>query len=334
MNSKQLFISPFVALLLCISLYAQDGMKYLNDHPGNITYKFHKNEPGYTEEQKYSADEEKIVKSKLELINKYLQNNPGLSKPRGVEIFITSKFSDKSVEAVWNKSLRMEINLVLFPWFMKNGKPSFNCSVCSKGFQLLINQPEAIFDGLSLLGNRDITDAGGYMMMVEPSQIYVKDKFKFFENGIVLIEKPQTPLLIPVTVKEYDAALIRKYETLNKDNPENSFSNNLLINKIKGEMRSYNQEELQSSAYLGDKFGGCAVKLDENAKMIVKLNPDYFEKNKSRTDIQLIILKSFNIALQSDGTPYSLGEYSTYEDIRIADILTGINYTELSHFLD
>lgn len=311
---------------------AQNDDGDLKDYAGHATYTYSSYDAGYDYRQSYTPAEETILKGKLESMANHLKSNLLITKPKGVEIKMDGMISEKAPLSEWNNRLKTQITLLVYPWFMKNGKPEYKCIECEVGFMILINRTDMAFNGISISGGADVLDADGIVMNVEPDFYGEQDGCKVYGNGIIVIAKNE-PVWIPVTVKVYDEALIRKYEKLNKEYPSESLGNNFLIGKIKDEMASFSEQELNSPAYIGDKIGGCPYKLD-NAKAIVKMNPQYFDKNKPRTATELIIISSFYISPQDNTDFYPTTEYSTYQAIKLTEILKSLNYSELRRFFD
>lgn len=325
-----------LVLILIVNavLFSQKEGDNLKDYAGHASYKYDKYAQGYDYAQKYSKQEEAAVKSKLETVNTYFQKNKLVTEPKGVEVLLSSIISENAPLSNWCNSIKYELSVVLYPWFIKNGKPSCKCVECSAGFTLHFNRPDLVFNGYSITGGDDILDENGIVISSEPKMIGEQNGCKIYENGIIVIAA-EKPVWIPVSVKEYDNALIRKQEKIKKQNPGDAFSNDFLINAVKNEMGSYTPDELNSPAFVGDKMGGCFYKLEgDQARPIVKLNPDYFDKSKPRTAVQLIIIQSPAIGLNNNGECYLTNEYSSYQSLKLIELLRSINFNELKQYFD
>jgi hypothetical protein len=176
-------------------------------------------------------------------------------------------------------------------------------------------------------------DANGYQMMTQPVKIGEKDGCSLYGNGIAIVAKDRIPLWIPVTVREFDEALLRNLEKLGRENPGDRWAHEMMAGKVKEGMAALSPEELGKPAYQGG-LGASPTPYEENAPPLVKLNPNYFDKSKPRTAIQLIIVESSNISLTADGSPFYVDENSDYSNHLHADIMKGIKFKELKSFLE
>lgn len=103
------------------------------------------------------------------------------------------------------------------------------------------------------------------------------------------------------------------------------------IEKIKEEMSAFTPEELNSPAYSGGRIGCCPENI-EHSGGFVKLNPEYFDKSKPRTAIQIIILEVPSIAEDQATELYHTDEFSSFQAIRLAEILRSFKYAEWKKF--
>jgi hypothetical protein len=319
--------------LLALSLNAQNESDFLTDYSGHYSYKYESNKT-LGEVQQYTSMEDNIIITKLSSINKYLEGNALISNPKGTEILLTSQISDKSPFSGWaNNSLISEIYFAVYPWYNQNGKAEYKCYSCHAYFTIHINNPLKAFNGLSIDGKTEITDGEGSLMMIEPELLGEQDGCKLYKNQIIVITN-QKPLWVDVTVKSYDEALIRYYEIKVKENPSEAFASNFLIEKIKEEMSAFSSEELNSPAYYGGRIGGCPSTI-EHTNAIVKLNSKYFDKDKPKTAIQLMILEiPYIFSEKSDDGYYNKDEYSSFQERKLIEILNGFKYSEWRKFFN
>lgn len=321
-------ITLFLGIILFTPAIAQES-SYLSDYAGRTNYKYDKFPEGYDYAQKYTSQEEDVFKQQMKVISTYLQTYPLLADVKGVEIFLTSLISSKEPLMGWNSEFYSELNFSIFPWYMDNGKPTYKCIECEAGFSLYFNRLDMIFHGYSM---EEVYDNDGVIMNLEPVLIGEQDGCKIYENRIVVISNGK-PLWVPVTVKEYNDAVISKHQKLMKEGAEDAMTVNFFINKVQEEMASYSQEELNSPAYQGDKMGACPYKL-EGARAIVKLNKDYFDRSNPRTNIQLVIVESSCIGLTESNEYYFKNEYSSPQQVRLTEILKSLRFSEFRHFLN
>lgn len=319
-----------VGLLLSVLSYGQDAMKYLKDYQGKAVYTYTK--PGADYLQNYTPSEELVEKAKLEAISRYLQTYPHISSPKGNDILVTSMLSENLSKERWCKSLRMEMNVTLSPWYLKNGKPACDCSLCNVGFNLKFNHPEMAFNGRSSAAGDNVCNEDGLTFYYEPQVIGEQDGCKIYDNSIILITNGK-PLWVPVSVKEYDEALIRHFEREKKLRPDEALGFDIYLKKIREEMATFSAEELNNPAYQSDKLGGSPEKL-EGSQALVKLNTAYFDSSKPRTAVQLIVLECGNIGLQESGEFYFTDEYSSYSSRKLAELLKTLRFSEFKKLLD
>ncbi|HNW52387.1 MAG TPA: hypothetical protein PKH79_14995 [Prolixibacteraceae bacterium] len=319
-----------VGLLLSLLSHGQETMKFLKDYQGKAVYTYTK--PGADYLQNYTPAEESVVKAKLESISRYLQTSPLIHSPKGNDVLITSMLSENLSKEKWCKSLRMEMNVILSPWYLKNGKPACDCSAYKVGFDLKLNHPEMAFNGRSSAAGDNVCDADGLTIYFEPQEIGEQDGCKIYDNSIIIITNGK-PLWVPVTVKEYDEALIRCFEKEKEQQPEEAMVIDIYLKKIREEMATFSAEELNKPAYQSNKMGGSPEKI-EGSQQLVKLNRAYFDPGKPRTAVQLIVLQCGNIGLQETGEFYFTDENSSYPTIKLAELLKSLRFSEFKKLLD
>jgi hypothetical protein len=324
----------FFIAVCTIILFAQGEGENLKDYNGSVSYKYNQYSKGYDYAQKYSKQEEAAVKQKCEAVAAYLKKNLLVAKPKGVELFLTSLISEEAPFSKWTKGLVYELQVLAYPWFVKKGKPAWKCAECATGFVLHFNRPDLIFNGTSIEGLSNICDENGILMGVEPVKIGEQNGCIAYENNTIVIAKGK-PVFIPVSVREYDEALIRYYEKRKKEYPDEIFSIDILINRIKEEIASFPDEDLKKQAFIGANMGGspCGGE-SEYAKRIVKMNPDYFDKSKPRTAAQLMIIQSGSIGVIGEGSFYAEYEYASFQSMKIIEILKSIDFNDLKQFFD
>jgi len=324
-KSIQLIIVIFG--LTNLSLKAQDD-GYLRDYTGHATYKYYRFDDDYDYAQKYTSQEEVTIKQKVEAVSKYLQTYKLLSNIKGVEIFLTSLISERALYMSWSNQLYFKLNTSIYPWYMYEGKPVWKCTECASWFSLHFNRLDMVFHGYVF---EEVYDKDGIIMNLEPILIGEQDGCKIYQNGVITVTNGK-PLWVPVTVKEYNNAMILKSQK-KLDEPGQELASKMYIEKVKEEIAAMTEKELNSPAYQGDKFGACPYQL-EGARAIVKLNKDYFDKTKPRTATQLIILECGIIQSQDNGDYYFTSEYSTPQAIWLAEILKSLKYSQFNRFLE
>lgn len=323
------FIAVWVPLL-----FSQGEGENLKEYKGSVTFKYNQLPKGYDYAQKYTKQEETAVKQKCESVVAYLKKNPFVAQPKGIELFLTTLISEEAPFSKWNKCLVYELQVLAYPWFIKKGKPAWKCAECAAGFTLHFNRPDLVFNGTSIEGIINITDVNGIQMGVEPVKIGEQNGCMAYENNTIVVSNGK-PVFIPVSVKEYDEALIRYYEKRKKEYPDETFSIDILMNRIKEEIASFSAEDLKKQAFIGANMGGSPCGSEsEYAKRIVKMNPDYFDKTKPRTAAQLIIIQSGSIGVIGEGSFYAEYEFTSFQSSKIIEILKSIDFADLKQFFD
>ncbi len=323
-------VFSFISLLVIIGLSAANAQEdgYLKNHPGAVTYVHQKYD--YDFPQKYSPQEEQDIKKKTENFARYLQTYKTLTDVTGFEVRLISEIPDVGQYSKWCNLLYFRLVANIYPWFQdEKGQPVWKCAECVYGFTIYFNKLELIFNGYIM--GEEVFDKDGMFLNFEPYKIGELDGCNIYNNGIITITNGK-PLWVSVTVKEYNEALISKHQKKLNDGT-GDWADQMLIDKVKGEMATMTPKELNSPAYQGDKFGGCPYQL-EGARAITKLNKDYFDKSKPRTAIQLIILECSNIQQMENGEYFFTDEYSTPQAIKLAQILKSFKYSDFKKFLE
>lgn len=331
LDMKNIMLSCLL-ILLTFNFYpatAQEDGANLTNYLGHYNYKYVKYDAGYDNSQKYTIQEESVIKVKLESISNYLLSYESVKNLKGVEIIANSLISEKPTFIEPLNSVKSELRFLVYPWFLSNGKPEYKCIECNVDFTISINRLDLILSGYTI---GDVFDKDGIPINLEPVEIGKQDGCTIYENGTVVVSNGN-PLWVPITVSEYDEALINKCKKLAEEKPEEAEFNRLAINMLNSEIASFSSEELDSPAYQGDKMGGCPYKL-EGARAIVKLNKDYFDNKKPRTAPQLIIIESGCIQLREDNDYYFKDENSTIQHLKLVEILRNLKYSEFKRFLE
>lgn len=319
----------FLSTIICFCAYSQDGN--LKEHPGQFHFIY--NAPTGDIHYKYTKEEDFKIKAKTEAIIKYIQTNEGFNNLKGVEIFSSGCLVDNFSTFPWLKSIPSEIYVAVHPWFTEGGKVYNKCAGCAPdGFSVHINLPHYLYNGQASPAGRDIYDADGSLINLEPDKIMEKDGVVFYDNRTIVISKPGVPLYIPLTVRQYDNALLADQQKMIKEHPEDKITYQFFYDKLKEEMAQFSEEDLDKPAYQY-AFGASPQQMGDAMKKIVKINKAYFDPSKPRTDSQLIIIEYFGLQNDPENL-YFTDENSSFQVLKTVEALKTFKFSGLIKYLD
>lgn len=322
-----------ILLLMNIRAHSQ-VMQNLEDYPGKVQYFFNPVTGTNSYSPKIDTKEWMLLKMKFESIRKFMGTNPLIKQPKGIELVINTAITDKGERNSWLGSIRLKMEVAVYPWFIKDGKTDYQCEPCMKTFNIYFNDPEKLFIRMVKEESALLYDSSGSMISPEPQKIAEQNGCNIYDNGMVVISRSDAPLWIPLSVKEYNDILISEKQKLLKEKPDETVALSVMIAKINDETASYTKEELSNPAYTSDKQGASAEKAGIGSRPIVKLNPEYFDKKKPRNSIQLIILESGLIGNPDKKNPYYTNGDASFESLKTVEILKSMNYGGFRGFLN
>jgi hypothetical protein len=323
----------FFILIFSLSGFVANSQdfEYLKDHPGQLHSKL---SPRIADaiNYKYTKAEEQQVLSKLEAIVNYIKTQDGFKDIKGIEVYVDSKLADKSPLLPWLNIYASNIYVDFHPWFKSGGKVYNRCNECSKYFNIHINKPEYLFNGQSIPTGGDLFDTDGALINLEPKKIVEQDGAILYTNGTIVISKPGIPVWLPLTVRQYDNLLFDRLNKLMKEKPEDNMTNQFFYDKLKEEMSQFSEEDLDKPAWLY-AFGASPEPMGDQARPLVKLNKAYFDQSKPKTDIQLMIIE-FGGLQDIPENPYYTDEYSTFQQLKLAEAMKTFKYSGLIKLLE
>jgi len=320
----------FILSIICSSAFSQET-KNLTDHPGQLHFEYFA--PVGDIQYKYSKEEDLKIKTKHEAIVKYIQSNKIFSNPIGIEIYVTGQLVDKFKTFSWLSSIPSEIYISIHPWYTDGVKIYNKCIGCGPSyFSMFINTPHYLYNGQASPAGPDIFDTDGSLINLEPNLLLEKNGVRFYDNNTIVIGKPGVPLYIPITVRQYDNLLLKHLEKMMKEQPEEMMTHKFFYDKIKEEMTQFSDADLDKPAWQY-AFGGSPEPMGEGVKHIVKINKDYFDLSKPRSNTQLIVI--VQSGMQSDPDKlFTTDESSPIQTTKMMEAMNSFNFEGLIKLLD
>jgi hypothetical protein len=322
--------SFFLVLLLNIHFTFAQETVYLKTHEGQTHYKYN---PVAFDALNFTITktEEIAVKNSLDAITNFIQNSEGFKNPMGVEIYITSRLSEKIPWVEWLNSIPGEIYVDFYPWYMADGAETHKCHECSNYFTIYVNRPEYAFIGQTLPLGFDLYDTDGAVIGIEPVKIAEQNGAVFYSNGRVVVAKPGVPVWVPVTVRQYDNLLLLRFKELMEENPGEKMAYELLQNKLKDEMAVFSDKELDMPAHVYAVGAGPASA--DATSPIVKLNKAYFNQSLPRSQPQLLIFDFGTGLTDNPENLYYEDSYSAFQQIAMNQAMKLFNFEGVRAFI-
>jgi len=322
----------FLSSLFCFFAFSQE-IKNLEDHPGQLNYNYYP--PVGDISYKYTKEEDLKIKAKLDAIVKYFQTNEGFSNLKGVEIYALGRMNDKFKTFSWLNSIPSEIHIEFHPWYTDGVKIYNKCVGCGPSyFTIFINTPHYLYNGQASPAGPDIFDTDGSLINLEPNKLFEKDGAVFYDNGTIVIGKPGIPVYIPLTVRQYDNLLLENQKKMMKEKPEEKMTLQFFYDKLKEEMASFSEEDLDKPAWQY-ALGGSPEPMGEGVKRVVKINKAYFDLSKPKTETQLIVIEYGYGSLKNDpDNPYYSDENSSFQHLKQVEAMKSFKFAGLFKFLD
>jgi hypothetical protein len=143
-------------------------------------------------------------------------------------------------------------------------------------------------------------------------------------DAAIVVGKSGKFLYLPCTVEEAYKRLIAFYELAAGKEPVYK----VMLDGIRQEMKGVQAAQLKSPAYFGGMFSGITA--EPNDSPLFLFNNNYFDKNKPKTDVQLVVfpIDADYFRKESDFAPNSVGY------LRINQFLHSLDTDALGKFID
>jgi hypothetical protein len=300
---------------------------WLPDEPGKWNYnpEFDNNMPNY----KLSAAELATYHSKIDRIVEMFHQNPVLSNPVGFapSVHLRTWVGEKISYAapVLDKAIvGSAINIQFCPLFLDDAgavkKACMEVSCC----EVRINNPKSTTERyLPVPGGR--TNEEMFKAALRLNKIFIKplvikelaEGVTAFNSRIIVISNPNRPYWIPVTAGELFDLHLNYYELEYKFKKDEGVL--YVIDAIKKEKAAFSSEELGKPAHFKNS-NISQIGLDENEGIYMRFNPEYFDKTRPRTDIQLITLYTATEAYQNFESSPSFSYKKQYQFVKALDV--------------
>ena len=290
-----------ILFLAGFQLLAYDGALY-PDLLGKWSYKlstFNFGSYGLT-----AAEKDAFAKDMQELAAVF-HETPVLSSPKGIDADASADLDLPCAKDSCKQSRvkgKLGISLVFF-CESKDGKP-MRAQSGNASFTVFTNLQEVLASKNSLWYN-GMRDEQGNEIFFEPKKVKDVDGFPLYENGMMVIAKNNKPVWVPATVEQFLKLIIRdlkaevekSYKNLPPEmaaqQPENPLS--AMVKNMEAELAGLSPEKRKAPAYFISQqrmmLGPPIVdKSEPDARPLVMVNPDYFDKSLPRTAVQLIVI--------------------------------------------
>jgi|GEM_PF-4944708 len=279
---------------------------------------------------KLSTDEKRILLDKTQKLSGLLKTYPEFIQPKGWEIIATTELRYLSDPSEYKPASPLPLNLtvMLAEYYRRNGKIGYaQIDEPHHELQFTFNDPEHAFSGCSLSYEK-LMDAEGNEIMMEPVAVTTFGGVTLYSNFRLLITRPGRKLWVPVTGKQYFEASLQALSGKVKAGDPGAV---MTYDMIKKEMESWSAADLSKPAYInntGETISGFTPEKSEYTMALVKLNPEYFDKSKPRSALQLL---SISTTLNHDfREPIEQGDSRFNDnDMRIYAFLNSFDFRKL-----
>lgn len=307
--------------------------------PGkNGTWIYNFRNDGYDKEFKMTATENALFKQKLSTIAESLRQMPVLVKPLGFDPFVYSRVF-YPFNYSWHKQyfgIVGELVIEFRGWYKFQGK-EVRQNIEPPACRVMINDARSTVS-LEYLNYRP----DGYIEEVDRIASALNDFFSLprkvkdlaagvslYDNDIIVIATEKKPFWIPVTLKEYYTLSLRYYELLSIKDP----GNKIVYDIFKKDHEALSPEQLKGPAFRNINPDIISeVSAVPNAMPLMKFNPDYFNRNRPRTDVQLITIANSSASLLSKDESEISPKDLTH--LRLYQFMHAVDTTKLKGLLD
>jgi hypothetical protein len=287
--------------------HAQNTTADATKHPGVWTYTYYTESTagGYRSETNYSLSPAQLAafKKKIDAVVDVLHQNPTVQPPIGFEPTVRGSVWTDAYAYHYNPALlkdkiaQAEIVLQFCPYFnvKKSGRIEKGCIEVSH-LDVLINDMWSTMNGVENLSAEDYHPTTDNAKKEKYSVFQMPKIFKvlapgvtLYENGNIVIARPDTPYWLPLTVREYfDLAIPYWEKSAKKD------GNTAVLDYVKKDLAAFSEEELSKPAYVGGQteVSMTLVTSRPTATQWMRPNPAYFDKKLPRNAVQLITIRT------------------------------------------
>jgi len=324
-------------LLISNICAAQNDYEYLPDYKGNW-------KPATTFEERFTpfkltGDEKKTMLLKAANAVQMIKNFPSFDPPKGMQMeAITGMRYVQDFEKAQLKSttpLPLELRIEMGDYIKYQGKIKvFPDKETYANISIFYNDPEAMLTDYALFSEH-LYDQQGNQYYSEPSVLKTFDNAVIYNNYKMLFLQPGKKLWLQVTAKQYLETLIYHYSKLVK---EGHTDNQMLVDNIQKELKNLQSEDQNKPAYFASQFGenlsNLSLSKGEGNSAIVKLNPDYFDKSKQRTAIQLLVVKVGFHSYIYDEPILKIDERNSNNQVQLYDFFAHFDFKRFQGLLD
>lgn len=327
---KPISFTIFLLAVFAFSATAQDPSP-LPDKPGtwNYAYLNDENTKMYAQQFGMTPVEITLFRQKLDNIVNLLHQNPVMANPKGIDPAVESRplYPHGFKNHIQNYGYIGEINFRLCPWFNSKGK-IYKQTIEPPRVSLYLNQVIPLKrSAFNVAGPEDLEIKKAENLV---NEICKPDKIRELGPGVTLYDAaivvgdPGKALYLPCSVEEAYKRLLAFYEMAAKKEPVYG----VLLDGIRKEKASLSAAQLKSPAYFGGMFSGITPQ--PNDAPLFLFNNNYFDRNKPKTAIQLIVfpVDADYFRKETDFMPNSVGY------LRINQFLHSLDPAVLVKFLD
>jgi hypothetical protein len=235
-----------------------------------------------------------------------------------------------------------------FLWFGagSNGKPMLEPE-WSRDAEFLFN-PTDFWDGslqLDLADGRHVAYAPREWGHVNGITLYLNQRDR--DNLYIFITKGSRPLWVPLTREQYLIALIRKREAeFAKDEAEMSPEEDAgsrqalaqgraaMVAPLRSQLRAMSAQERTSQAWVDNPSEISPLVAAGAGRPLVVFNPDYFDRPRPRSDIQLIVVRLTFGGQKLDDIPPPFDDPSQVSRHRLWEFVREVDWQQVAVVMD
>ncbi len=297
-----LILALSILLLLCSSSALFDDPVLVVDKEGRFSVE--KWSVYGMSDQHYTQAEQQTHFAACQRIADEMRKNPVLQQPRGFDckVLLFGNYSDLQR----NYGIPCTISFQFCPWWSHKGKvycssiePPHWDTICNQirtmtgaGFESSTQKPDEIT-------NRNFNEARWKKAASELKDCFYatgrREKLapgvdRYNTENLVVYNPARPAYWLPMTIREIYTLLIEYWR-----NHPDDMQSKLFTNSLMKDYATYNAKELESFAFFGPRTPQSllAICTDSTNLPIMKLNPNYWNKQLPRTSIQLMMFHCY-----------------------------------------